>query len=139
MDINASYLNSISENSRSSAAAAGLKDTFAGAGKASADDELMDACKQFEAYFVEQMFKEMRKTVPVNALDSGSNAQLVDYFKDNLTQEYAKEATERNSLGLAQMLYEQMKRNYSAVSPEEAAASASEETPSESTEESGSV
>ena len=28
------------------------------------DDELMDACKQFEAYFLEQMFKEMMKTIP---------------------------------------------------------------------------
>ena len=26
------------------------------------DDELMDACKQFEAYFVEMVFKEMEKT-----------------------------------------------------------------------------
>ena len=32
------------------------------------DDELMDACKQFEAYFLEQMFKEMMKT-PATAPD----------------------------------------------------------------------
>ena len=28
------------------------------------DDELMDACKQFEAYFLEQVFKGMEKTIP---------------------------------------------------------------------------
>lgn len=28
------------------------------------DEELMDACKQFEAYFIEQMYKGMLKTVP---------------------------------------------------------------------------
>ncbi len=29
--------------------------------KGTDDEQLMDACKQFEAYFVEQMFKEMWK------------------------------------------------------------------------------
>ena len=34
-------------------------------------------------------------------------------FGDTLTQEYEKSATEQgDGLGLAQMLYEQMKRNY---------------------------
>ncbi len=72
------------------------------------DEELMDACKQFEAYFLEQVFKEMVKTIPESE-DSGSNGALVDYFKDNMIQELATQSTETNSLGLAQMLYEQMK------------------------------
>ena len=37
---------------------------------------------------------------------------LVDFFKDNALQELASTSTERDGLGLAQMLYEQMKRNY---------------------------
>ena len=76
------------------------------------DDELMDACKQFEAYFLEQMFKEMLKTIPENEETSGSTSGMVDFFKDQMVQEIATESTEQNSLGLAQMLYEQMKRNY---------------------------
>lgn len=80
------------------------------------DEELMSACKEFEAYFVEQMFKAMQKTV-VKSDDSKDN-MLVDYFKDNLVQEYAKTATEQNDLGIARMLYEQMKRNYSTESIE---------------------
>ena len=75
------------------------------------DDELMDACKQFEAYFLEQVFKEMQKTIPKNE-DSSSNSNLTDYFKDQMIQSIAEDSTEQNSLGLAQMLYEQMKRNY---------------------------
>lgn len=78
---------------------------------AATDDELMDACKQFEAYFLEQVFKEMMKTVPESE-DSSSNSSMVDYFKDQMVQELAADSTEQNSLGLAQMLYEQMKRNY---------------------------
>ena len=45
------------------------------------DDELMDACKQFEAYFLEQMFKEMMKTIPESDETSSSNSQLMDYYR----------------------------------------------------------
>ena len=76
------------------------------------DDELMDACKQFESYFLEQMFKQMWATVPESELSSGSSNALVDYYKDEMTKTLAEQSTEQNSLGLAQMLYEQMKRNY---------------------------
>ena len=76
------------------------------------DDELMDACKQFESYFSEQMFKEMMKTIPESEDTSSSNSQLMDYYKDEMVQQIASDSTEQNSLGLAQMLYEQMKRNY---------------------------
>ena len=75
-------------------------------------EELMEACKEFEAYFLEQMFKEMAKTIPDNDNEDATTQRLVDYFKDNAIQKIAAESTESNSLGLAQMLYEQMKRNY---------------------------
>ena len=76
------------------------------------DDELMDASKQLESYFLEQMFKEMMKTIPESEDTSSSNSQLMDYYKDEMVQQIASDSTEQNSLGLAQMLYEQMKRNY---------------------------
>ena len=72
----------------------------------------VSACKQFEAYFLEQMFKEMMKTIPESDETSSSNSQLMDYYKDEMVQQIASDSTEQNSLGLAQMLYEQMKRNY---------------------------
>ena len=76
------------------------------------DAELMDACKEFEAYFLEQMFKSMVKTIPKNEEMSGSSSALMDYYTDEMVQQLAEDSTEQNSLGLAQMLYEQMKRNY---------------------------
>lgn len=77
------------------------------------DDELMDVCKEFEAYFLEQCFKEMMKTVgnEDETMSSSSNV-LLDYYKDNFVKEMAADSTEKQSLGLAQTLYEQMKRNY---------------------------
>lgn len=82
------------------------------------EKELMDACKQFEAYFLEQVFKGMQKTVPESQFSSSSTASLVDYYKDNMIQELAAQSTETNSIGLAQMMYEQMKRNYQVEQPE---------------------
>ena len=77
------------------------------------DDELMDACKQFEAYFVEQMFKAMMKTIPSESESSGSMNSMLDYYKDQMIQSVAEETSNQNGgLGLAQMLYEQMRRNY---------------------------
>ncbi|MDO5519579.1 MAG: rod-binding protein [bacterium] len=69
------------------------------------DEELMEACKSFETYFVEQVFKEMKKTV-----QSSDDNEYNEYFGDMLYQEYAKEASEQGNLGIAQMLYESMKR-----------------------------
>lgn len=76
------------------------------------EEELMDACKQFEAYFVEQMYKSMLKTVPESEGMSGSTSSMLDYYKDQMVQSIAEQTTEQNGMGLAQMLYEQMRRNY---------------------------
>lgn len=73
------------------------------------EDELMDVCKDFESYFVEQMFKAMQKMVPEN---EDSDNKYMDMFGDMLVQEYAEKATEQQDFGIAKTLYEQMKRNY---------------------------
>ena len=76
------------------------------------DEELMEACKQFEAYFVEQMYKGMLKTIPKSEDSSGSTSTMLVYYKDKMVQEVAADTSQTGDLGLAQMLYEQMKRNY---------------------------
>ncbi len=76
------------------------------------DDELMDACKQFEAYFIEQMYKGMMKTIPESEETSNYTSSILDYYKDQMVQSIAEETSKQSGLGLAQMLYEQMKRNY---------------------------
>jgi flagellar protein FlgJ len=77
------------------------------------DEELMDVCKQFESYFVEQVIKAMEKMIPENEDEEDSSvSQTVDYFKDTVIQDIASQSTESQSLGLAQTLYESMKRQY---------------------------
>lgn len=76
------------------------------------DDELMAACKQFEAYFVEQLYKGMLKTIPQSENTSNYTSTMMDFYKDQMVQSVAEMTTEQTNLGLAQMLYEQLKRNY---------------------------
>ena len=98
------------------------------------DDELMSVCKDFESYFVEQMLKSMQKMAKIDADDdddsslfssmasiSGSSdsamSTMGSYFGDEMIKNYAEVFTESNNgkgLGIAQTLYEQMKRNYSS-------------------------
>lgn len=94
---------------------------------AATEDELMDACKQFEAYFVEQMYKAMMKTIPSNEGASNYTSNMMDYYKDQLIQGMAEQTTEQSGFGLAQMLYEQMKRNYGFTDLTVAQGAASEE------------
>lgn len=90
-----------------------LEKSLSGVNKDTSADELMEACKEFEAYFIEQIYKGMQKTIMKADDDSGMAGQYMDYFGDMQTQEYAKMATEQNGgIGLASQLYEQMKRNY---------------------------
>ncbi len=80
------------------------------------DTELMNACKQFEAYFVEQMYKGMMKTIPTGGETSNYTSSMMDYYKDQMIQSMAEETSNQNGgLGLAQMLYEQMKRNFGTL------------------------
>ena len=75
---------------------------------AATDEELMDACKDFEAYLVEQVIKSAKKAM---LSDEDSEGEYMKMFGDNLTQSYAEMITETADLGIAQMLYESMKRN----------------------------
>ena len=109
--------------------AAGLQDKLKDADYAKATDaELMDACKQFEAYFIEQMYKGMMKTIPTNENNSNYTATMMDYYKDQMVQAVAEETTNQNGgFGLAQMLYDQMKRNFTTTEiPQTADGSAAE-------------
>ena len=94
------------------AQAAKMKQTVSRDYSQATDDELLDVCKKFEAYFLEQIFKQMEKTVIKDEGGSASTSALVDYFKETAIAELAETSTETQGLGIAQMLYEQMKRNY---------------------------
>ncbi len=115
MDISTDYLNNTAVSDALSGTDRLTKKNY----NSSTDEELMQACKQFEAYFIEQVYKGMEKTVPEEQFTSQSTGTLVKYYKDEMIKTMAEQTSDQEQLGLAQMLYEQMKRN-TGVSAEEA-------------------
>ena len=109
------YMDSVSDTSSSTSE---LEKTL-GSGDLSnaSDDELMQVCKDFESYFIEQMFKYMEKMIPKDEDEdeSSSMSSMTDYYKEEMMSKYAEYASESDGgkgLGIAQTLYEQMKRTY---------------------------
>ncbi len=80
------------------------------------DEKMLEACKEFEAYMLEQVYKQMDKTV-MRADEEKSDYE--NYFGDMRIQELAKRATDQGGVGLAQQLYESMKRQAEGLTPEQ--------------------
>lgn len=80
--------------------------------------QLKAATQQFESYFLHQLLKEMRKTVPKdpNLQDDGDQKQI---FQDMMDQTLADSMSKRGDFGLAKMLYDQLKNS---IGPPEAPA-----------------
>jgi len=92
----------------------GLENTLNSANKGQVTDEkMMEACKEFEQYMIEQIYKGMQKTI-IKA-DEEEN-QYTEYFGDMQVQEYAKAAVNQGGFGLAQQMYDAMIRNQGPTS-----------------------
>jgi peptidoglycan hydrolase FlgJ len=78
-------------------------------GKAEREQKrLWDACIEMESLLVGRMMKEMRKTVEKTGWINGGPAEEI--FEDMLYDEYSLNMSRNSNLGLAKMLYEDMKR-----------------------------
>lgn len=112
VSINEVYNNFYTQND-SSVKASALEKKLNGSGMENAtDEELLDACKEFEAYLIEQVLKEVKESIPKSEEEDN---KYTEYFGDMMLQEYASLLTDRGDLGIAQTLYESMKNNINAV------------------------
>ena len=79
---------------------------------ASQDDaELLMAAKEFESYFIHVLLREMRNTIPdddENRLFPKSHGERI--FQDMLDEEKARQMTQAGGIGLAQKMFQQMRR-----------------------------
>ena len=73
------------------------------------DQELKKACEEFESYYLQELYGEMRKTIPENTLLDKSEGR--DIYEDMLYEEYAKLSSKGSGAGLAQMLYKQLSKD----------------------------
>ncbi|MDR3091747.1 MAG: rod-binding protein [Clostridiales bacterium] len=80
------------------------------------DAGLKEACFEFESYFIQTMFREMRKTIDdSHSLLPKSNAENI--FTDMLDEEYSKNLAKSGGIGLAKMLYSQISKEETARKP----------------------
>ena len=94
-----------------------MKDKLSSDYTSATDDEMMEVCKEFEAYLVEQVYKQVQSTIKSDS-DEDDNP-YADYAYDLQAQQYAKLVSDQGKLGLAQQLYESMKKQNAAITPEE--------------------
>jgi flagellar protein FlgJ len=73
--------------------------------------DLNDAAHEFEAYFISNLLKVMRETVPKGALENKGGA----YFYSFYDQEIARLASEAGGIGLAKMIHEYTEKNASSL------------------------
>ncbi len=71
------------------------------------DARLREAARNFEAVFLHQLVKMMRATVEKSGLISGGRAEEI--FQDMLDEEYAGALGRNANLGLADMIYKELK------------------------------
>ncbi|MBQ1473083.1 MAG: hypothetical protein II785_01025 [Lachnospiraceae bacterium] len=112
------YLDNIKmqqELQRSQASSAKTKGALNGLSNQPTEEELTDAVKSFESYFVEQMLKEMKKSVDAINGDKDKDpfvSSTVDYFMDSTIQTLAAQMVEDYGSSFTDTMVEQLKRNY---------------------------
>ena len=81
-----------------------------GTSRAQKPADLKKACQQFESYFLDLMFKEMRKSIPKDTLikDDAGQEQT---FQEMMDQKVSDTMSERGDFGLAKMMYSQLTRS----------------------------
>lgn len=83
-------------------------DAAARSRSADSDEALRAVAQEFEALFIKQMLSSMRET-----LDSGSDmlhgGMSQDIFEDMLYDEYSKVMAKTGDLGIANLIYDQLK------------------------------
>lgn len=97
------------ENATQEAQLQKAKDLASHMGKnAKKNEELMEACKEFESLFVNTMLKSMREAVPkYDMLKSPAE----EVFQSMLDQEISKSSVKDKGMGIAEMLFKEFSKN----------------------------
>ncbi|MDF0675062.1 MAG: rod-binding protein [Nitrospira sp.] len=74
---------------------------------AEARQQMVQAGRQFEAYFISYLLKVMRETVPESALTNKQGA----YFYSFYDEEIGKRAAESGGIGIARMVQEYVQQH----------------------------
>lgn len=78
------------------------------------DEKLKEACREMEAYFIQHLYKTMKTSTQLGdgIVPKGQHEEI---FEDMLIEEQSKEATKAGGIGLADMLYKQLTKEYAST------------------------
>ena len=119
MDILSASNNKTADLYRQDSLVKNLERTAQNADKGKDEKELMDACVEFESYFTNLLLKQMRATVDSDGgfIKKNQGERMFTEMLDEETS--ANIAKGGNGIGLAQALYEQMKRSTVGITYDE--------------------
>lgn len=106
-----SYLTQTAQNANNSASAGAVNQSISGINENSSEEEMKQAIKDFESYFVEQILKNVQESLKSD--EDSSNAQLTEFFMGQVGEKLADQIVDQVGNRMTQTLYEQMCRNYS--------------------------
>ncbi|RLB12729.1 MAG: flagellar biosynthesis protein FlgJ [Deltaproteobacteria bacterium] len=70
--------------------------------------KLKEACKRFEAIFIEYMLRAMRRSVPKAGLFERENAEKI--YTSMFDQKLAEKISESQGIGISDMLYKELSK-----------------------------
>ena len=104
------YLTQTAQNANKSASAGTVNNKIGNINENSSEEEMKQAIKDFESYFVEQILKNVQESLKDD--EDSSNAQLTEFFMGQVGEQLADKIVDQSGNRLTQTLYEQMCRNY---------------------------
>lgn len=68
---------------------------------------LRESCREFEAIFIDQMYKSMRKSMPAGGLIPQDNATKI--YQDMLDMQMARQTAKGKGIGIGEAMFNQLK------------------------------
>ena len=81
-----------------------LKNSLSGG--PSEEEQLKEACKGFESVFISKLWKEMQNTIPKNDM---FHSKMEKQYLSMFDKEFADKMTDNGGIGLADMMFDQLK------------------------------
>ena len=107
-------LNTATADSVSNNKASSLQSSLSGVSSETSEEELLQVCKDFESYFVEEVLKEVKENMKADEDEDedSSLSTMTDFYMDSTIELVADQLVDQVGESFTQQLFEQMKRNY---------------------------
>jgi len=109
------YYSLQSENSKAAANADKVTGKVGGISKDSSREEVKDAVRSFESYFLEQVIKQQKESVKAFSDDEEKDiyaSQIEDMYSEQAIQKIAESMVKQNFEGMTDKFTDQIMRNY---------------------------